>query len=372
MYQVALSIGPDQLLAVAKMLYAAMLRHGYTHVVEFHYLHHSPTGGPYTRMAEMGLQIAEAAKQTGIKLTIAPICYTQGGFGQSPKPRQCRFISQSLEAYQVLLEDTMSVLGDYPNAKLACGLHSLRAVSPEVAKAFGDFAPKGLPFHIHIAEQRQEVEDAKAYLGTTPIAWLLDNLPVSADYHLVHATHATIAEVNRLAKTGAAVVLCPSTEGNLGDGIFPLKAWQQAGGQWSIGTDSHVGLNPFEEIRLLDYGQRLTTHQRDTYLGDSSNDAGPYGYHMALSTGCRAMGDRPRQGLEVGQPFDVAVIDAQAPLVCASKPEHLLSTLVYTAGAEVMLGTMIDGQWVIKNQRHVQQEAIVCEFKQAIASLGIR
>jgi len=262
MYNLALSVDPDQMEAIATMLYAEMARHGYTNVAEFHYVHHDKDGRAYGNTAELGSRLISAAKTTGIGITLIPIFYQKGGFGKAPVPKQKRFISDTIDDYYGLLESTEKACLHYDHANLGIGIHSLRGVAPEDAAEVARLGRQDLPFHIHVAEQLKEIEDSVRYLGKRPVEWLLENMAPNERFHLVHATHLTEAEVKGIAKSQANVVLCPSTEGNLGDGLFSLKAYQDYGGAWSIGTDSHVGINPFEELRILDYGQRLITHKR--------------------------------------------------------------------------------------------------------------
>src|SRR5258706_8681372 len=244
MYRCALSVDPGQAEAIASLLYAEMLRHGYTHVAEFHYLHHDQSGKAYAHLAEMGERMIAAATTSGIKITLVPVFYQKGNFGTEPLPHQRRFISTSVEDYFRLLEGSRAVVKNNDHARLGFSVHSLRAVElSDVIKTFQQ-GPKELPFHIHVAEQQKEVNDCLAYCGKRPMQWLLENLPVTERFHLVHATHLHDDELKKLAVSGASVVLCPSTEGNLGDGIFRMEEYVKSGGHWSIGTDSHVGLNP--------------------------------------------------------------------------------------------------------------------------------
>ena len=285
MYNLALSIEPEQMEAIASMLYAEMLRHGYTHVAEFHYLHHDKNGKEYNDLAEMGNRLVAAAKSTGIGITLVPIFYQKGGFGLPPEDRQRRFISKSTHEYLKLLEASLEASRNYENANVGMGIHSLRAVEGSDLVEAINSSPPGMPIHIHVSEQLKEVEQALSFLGKRPVEWLLEKLKLNEHYHLVHATHLTEEETVALARSGANVVLCPSTEGNLGDGIFPLRKFQEEGGSWSIGTDSHVGLNPFEELRILDYGQRLTSHRRDTFGYGEIGDSGAFAINMITGAG---------------------------------------------------------------------------------------
>ncbi|MBI3142632.1 MAG: formimidoylglutamate deiminase [Bacteroidetes bacterium] len=361
MYQVALQVNPEQLEAIATMLYAEMLRHGFTHVAEFHYLHHDPAGKPYAHLAEMGERLVRAAQAAGIHITLIPIFYKNGGFGQVPGHDQRRFLCETSERYLQLLDASRRVVSAYHGAKLGFGLHSLRAVDPQAALETLPFAAS-LPIHMHIAEQIREVEEAQAFLGARPVEWLLHNMPVSSQWHLVHATHMTHEETAALARSGAQVVLCPSTEGNLGDGIFPLLEYMAAGGSWSIGTDSQIGLDPKGEFRLLDYGQRLKRQRRDTFRVPAHD----WGYTQAFAAGARAMGLHQVVGFDIGAPLDAVVLDANYPLWSVFQPEHLLPKYLFAADATANLGTLVAGKWVVRNNVHLGAEGIKAAFRKAM------
>ncbi|GAB5522675.1 MAG: formimidoylglutamate deiminase [Roseivirga sp.] len=372
MYQVALTVDPDQLEAIATMLYAEMARHGYTHVAEFHYLHHDKSGKPYENLAEMGERLVAAAQKAGIKITLVPMFYQQGGFGMEPQSHQRRFISSTTDNYEALLEATRVVVEPHSHASYGFGIHSLRAVRPKDIISSLSIADKKLPVHIHISEQLKEVEDACTFLGKRPVQWLLDNVEVNENYHLVHATHLDGKEVKGIADSGGHVVLCLSTEGNLGDGIFPLKEFQNSGGKWSIGTDSHVGLNPLEELRLLDYGQRLTTHQRNTFTSKTEGDSAAYAIRQSLISGRAAMGNASTDYFAIGQPLDAVIYDAGAPLIATADKKNVLSAIVYSSDSSQCKGTISDGRWIVRNNRHIGSESITSSFKQALKDISVR
>jgi len=371
MYNIALSMDPDQFEHIATMLYAEMLSHGYTHVAEFHYVHHDKNGKPYSNLAETGERLISAAKTAGIGITLVPIFYQKGGFGKEPVEKQRRFISATAQDYLDLLASSEKATQSYAKANVGLGIHSLRAVDEDSIKAAFTEA-KDLPVHIHIAEQLKEVSDCLDYYNQRPVEWLLNTFEVNENFHLVHATHLNDSEVSGIARSGAHVVLCPSTEGNLGDGIFPLQNFQQQGGKWSIGTDSHIGLNPLEELRILDYGQRLTTHRRNQFISKTNGDTGLFGVDMALKSGRKAMSNTCDKYFEVGQPLDAVVIDADAPLIATCRPEHILSTLVYSGDRTHFKGTLVNGEWKVQKGRHNQREKIVTNFKKSLEELKIR
>ena len=366
MYKCALTMTPDHQEAVAAMLYIEMLRRGYTHVAEFHYLHHDPSGRPYANLSEMGERLLAAASQAGIKITLIPIFYQMGNFGKEPQPRQCRFISKTTDDYFQLLDDTSHAVSKYSNALLGFGVHSLRAVRSTDIKMTFDQGPSNIPFHLHAAEQLKEVEDCKAFLNRRPVEWLLENMSLNERFHLVHCTHMEASEVKGLAASKANVVLCPGTEGNLGDGIFSLTDYAKHNGSWSIGTDSHISLTPMEDLRWLDYAQRLTTHKRNTF-----DDGARVLFDKTLIAGRKAMSCHPNeQYFEIGEAFDGVVFNGESPLF--NKPlDCLLPSIVYTADSSAILGTIINGEWVIKNQIHSNLKSIKANFRKAMKTLNL-
>ena len=368
MYQCALTVNPDQAQAIATMLYAEMLRHGYTHVAEFHYLHHDKDGKAYNNLAEMGERMVAAANDAGIKITLVPVFYQKGGFDLEPQPRQRRFISNTIDDYFRLLDASAKIVKDLPHAKLGFSVHSLRAVNPtDIIKTFNE-GPKDLPFHLHIAEQLKEVDDCVQSLNRRPAEWLLENLPVDQRFHLVHATHLNDKELSGLASSKANVVLCPSTEGNLGDGIFRMKEYTQQKGNWCIGTDSHIGLSPLEEFRMIDYRQRLVTHQRNTFEGEGAR----YMINAEVSNGRMAMSVNAKDHFAINQPLDAYVLNSKSPLLSYTSMSNVLSTIVYSADASMALGTLINGKWVVRNQRHNHSTSITKAFTQAMREIKSR
>ena len=372
MYKLALNISPDQLEDIATMLYAEMVRHGYTSVAEFHYVHHDKNGKPYDNLAEMGSRLIAAAETVGINITLVPIFYQKGGFGIAPNERQKRFISSSVDDYMKLLDTSQSVCKHYKGANIAIGIHSMRGVEPKHIAEIAQFGPQNLPFHIHISEQLKEIEDSIEYLGKRPVEWLAENVALTDRFHLVHATHLTENETASIAQSGANVVLCPTTEGNLGDGIFPLRKYQELGGKWSIGTDSHVGLNPLEELRLLDYGQRLVSHKRNTFNSADQGDSGLFAFEMASTAGRKAMNNFEEQFFEVGQPLNAIIYDDKSPLIESSSIDNMASTILYSSDASAQQATIINGKEVVTASKHFDNESISNKFYKTIRELDNR
>ncbi|HEY0458411.1 MAG TPA: formimidoylglutamate deiminase [Pyrinomonadaceae bacterium] len=348
MYELALNLNPDEMKKIAALVYAELVRHGYSNVAEFHYVHHDKNGTPYNNLAAMGEALVEAANEAGIKITLIPIFYQKGGFGIEPNERQRRFISRTFEDYARLFEASGAVCQKYEHANIAVGVHSLRGVEArDILRTINEL-PKDVPFHIHVSEQIKEIADSLQFLGKRPVEWLLENAELTERFHLVHATHLTENETEELAKTRANVVLCPSTEGNLGDGIFPLRAFQSFGGNWSIGTDSHIGINPLEELRLLDYGQRLVSHKRNTF----GADGGLFAIKNAALAGRRAMNNFETRFFAAGADFDACVFDSEAPLLENTRLETLASAILYTADVSQIIETFVAGKLIERDESH--------------------
>ncbi|BBM83043.1 formimidoylglutamate deiminase [Candidatus Uabimicrobium amorphum] len=372
MYRLALNVSPQDIRAIATMLYSEMLRHGYTAVTEFHYVHHNTDGTAYDNLAEMGTQLIAAAKEVGIDITLVPIFYQMGDFGVAAKDGQRRFISSTVDDYLKLYEKSREACTNYDGASIGVGVHSLRAVHAEDIIALFAQTATNIPRHIHIAEQQKEVDSCIAYTKQRPVEWLLNNVNLDETYHLVHATHLDANEVSRLCETKAHVVLCPSTEGNLGDGLFSLRDFWQQGGHWSIGTDSHVGLNPMEELRILDYGQRLHFEKRNILCRKDGEDSGEQAFMESVLSGRKAMGNLQQEFFAVGQPLNAVVMDHSHPLLATTSLQRFLATVVYSCDVSAIRGTMVNGSWVIQNQRHAKHEQIVSDFCDTITKLKNR
>jgi formimidoylglutamate deiminase len=365
MYACALTLNPEQLQSVAAMLYAELLRKGYTHVAEFQYLHHDKNGRPYDNHAEMSVSLVAAAAIAGIKITLVPVFYQKGGFGKAAEPAQRRFCFQNVDQYFRLLDDCAGVVRDLSNSKLGFGVHSLRASDAEDVVRIAAEGPKEIPFHIHAAEQLKEVNDSLAFLKQRPVEWLLDHVGLNQRYHLIHCTHLTDDEVFRLAESGAHVVLCPGTEANLGDGIFRLTDFSKHSNHWSIGTDSHISLNPLEDLRWLDYTQRLMTHRRNTFA-----DGAAVLMQNTFLSGKSAMGLSATDFFETGKPLDAVVYNGDSPLLITAGTENLLPTLLYTADGSSVTGTIVDGEWIAKDLHHRNEDEILKDFQDAIKNIA--
>lgn len=310
MYRLVAAISPDDLSAIAAMAFMEMLESGFTRTGEFHYLHHQPDGRAYDDIGEMAGALAAAAEQTGIGLTLLPVLYAHAGFGGTPpNAGQRRFVTD-IDAFARLCDASARAVSSLPDAVVGIAPHSLRAVTADELSALVGMFPDR-PIHLHIAEQTKEVNDCVAWSGQRPVEWLLDRYPIDRRWCLVHATHVTDAECQAVANSGAVVGLCPITEANLGDGVFPAAAFLEAGGTFGVGSDSNVRIDLGEELRLLEYGQRLTLRQR-TVLATPDRSNGRVLFDAAVSGGRRALGGGAV--LHVGEQADLvelkpAVID---------------------------------------------------------------
>jgi formimidoylglutamate deiminase len=348
MYSAALRITPAQLESIAAMLYAELLAGGYTQVCEFHYLHNAPDGQPCADPAEMSLALVRAARRVGIGLTLLPTLYMRSGFGAAGLRDDQRRFASSPASIVALVERLQQQVANLPRINVGVAVHSLRAAD---AAAIGELAAYAagarLPVHIHVAEQTQEVQDCIAHTGRRPIEWLLERLPLDRRWNLVHATHATAAELQGVSASGAAIVICPSTEANLGDGVFDYPEYARAGGRWAIGSDSHVTRGWSEELRLLEYAQRLTRRQRNVaaQAGRGASSAAVL-FEAALATGGSASG-RPLGAIAVGHRADFLVLDGQAPALVGMPPDHLLDALVFSSPDARFLEVRVGGERVV-------------------------
>jgi formimidoylglutamate deiminase len=370
MYRFANLVGPNEVEAIAAQLYVEMLKAGYTAVCEFHYLHHDKDGTPYADPAELSWRIGAAAARAGIGLTHLPVLYCHGNFGAAPPhDGQRRFLNPP-EALLDIADAVAKAWAGDRQRRIGLAPHSLRAVAPDELAALiagRDGLDPTAPIHIHVAEQIREVEDCLAWSGRRPVAWLLDEAPVDRRWCLIHATHADAAELAGIAARGAAAGLCPSTEGNLGDGVFGLTEFLAEGGRWGIGTDSHVSVNPVEELRWLEYGQRLA-HRRRNLASAPGRSTGAALWRAALDGGAQAAGRRIGR-IEVGARADLIVLDAEHPLLWGKTGDRLLDALVFAGNAPLVRDVMVGGIWRIARRQHAQEAEIAASYRRALAFL---
>ncbi|ANY89796.1 MULTISPECIES: formimidoylglutamate deiminase [Pseudomonas] len=368
MYRLVGRITPEQVQVIARQLYIEMLKAGYTSVAEFHYVHHDHNGQAYADPAELSLRISAAAADTGIGLTLLPVLYSHAGFGgQAPSEGQRRFINSS-DQYLRLQERLAPHLAAQPAQRLGLCFHSLRAVTPgQIAEVLAA-SDQACPVHIHIAEQQKEVDDCLAWSGRRPLQWLYENVDVDARWCLVHATHAEADEVSAMARSRAVAGLCLTTEANLGDGIFPAVDFMAQGGRMGIGSDSHVSLSVVEELRWLEYGQRLRDQRRNRLYRDDQPMVGRTLYDAALVGGAQAMGQAVGE-LAVGKRADWLVLDGQDPYLATANGDAILNRWLFAGGDRQVRDVMVNGQWVVRQGRHEQEAESAQAFVEVLRQL---
>ena len=358
MYGMAARFTPELLHAVASQLYAEMLEAGYTSVCEFHYLHHAPDGNPYAPVTAMSDALVAAARDTGIRLTLLPVLYMTGGFDGRPLSERQRRFGHEVDAYLRLFDALRANEGDM--LRVGCALHSLRAVPPQAMREVLAALPADARIHIHIAEQVPEVEECLALRGTRPVQWLLDNAAVDARWTLVHATHLDASEVQGIAGTGATVAICTTTEANLGDGLFPLRAYLDAGGRWGVGSDSHISVDPVEELRWLEYGQRLRAQRRNIASSMRMPSVGETLLSGVLGSAANSTG------------FDVndrIVLDAEAPILAGATERDVIDRWIFSGNRPLVRDVEVAGVRVVEEGRHRDRDAVASRYRNAIRTL---
>jgi len=366
MYRFLDRLTPDHVSAIAAMAYAEMLESGFTRVGEFHYLHHDPQGRTYADPAAMAAAVAEAAVQSGIALTLLPVFYAHAGFGgQPPAPAQRRFIT-SPDSFAALHAASGAAIRDLPGAVLGLAPHSLRAATPEELGLLAAMG-RGAPIHIHVAEQQKEVTDCLAWSGARPVEWLLANVDLGPDWCLVHATHMTEAETAALAKSGAVAGLCPITEANLGDGLFPAPAYIAAGGALGVGSDSNVLIDAAEELRWLEYGQRLNLQGRNVLTPGAGSRSGAFLFSAALQGGARALS--APAGLAEGHSADLVSLDPHHPALIGAEGDALLDRWIFAASRGAIDCVWRNGRRVVEGGRHVARDAIAARYAKALGEV---
>lgn len=367
MYRFLDRIDPGDVEAIAAQAYAEMLESGFTRVGEFHYLHHDTAGEPYADLAETAHRIVAAADTSGIGLTLLPVFYAHGNFGgMAPSPGQRRFLND-VGRFARLVEESRTALKRLPDANLGVAPHSLRAATPEELAQVLGVAPDG-PIHIHVAEQVREVDDCLAWSGQRPVEWLLDHAAVDARWCLVHATHLTEAEVANLAASGATAGLCPITEANLGDGVFPAAAYLQAGGRFGVGSDSNVLIDAAEELRALEYAQRLSRRARNVLNTAARPSIGAMLFEGALKGGAQALAQDGR-GLEIGSPADIVALDPNHLALYGRSGDRLLDGWLFAGNKGVVQTVWRRGDRVVEGGRHRHSEVIRRRYRATLDKL---
>jgi formimidoylglutamate deiminase len=371
MYHFVERLEPEDCAAIAEQLYLEMAKQGYCRVAEFHYLHHGRDGRPYADRAEMSHAVVGAARRVGLAITHLPVLYAFGGFDRAPlSPAQRRFANDA-EGVLEIVQAVRRAYAEDPDVRVGLAPHSLRAVSPEL---LGE-AVAGLhglddraPVHIHVAEQVKEVEDCLAHCGRRPVEHLYDLAGPDRRWCLIHATHVTDREVEVIAKSGAVAGLCPTTEANLGDGIFPLRRFLDLDGVMGVGSDSHISVNPREELRWLEYGQRLIHQARNTVASEARPHVGARLYEACLTGGARATGAASGR-LAPGRRADLVVLDPKTPAFYGKSGDTLMDALIFATNDNPVKDVMVGGRWVIRDRRHPAQSEIAERYRRTMKAL---
>ena len=366
MYQFVDRITPDEMEAVASLAYAEMLECGFTQVGEFHYLHHDRGGVPFADPGELAGRMAAAAANTGIGLTLLPTLYAHGGFGGTePGKRQRRFIN-TRDQFAAIVESSRRIVKSLPGGVVGVAPHSLRAVTPEELAWLVELS-QGSVIHIHIAEQMKEVDDCIAWSGRRPVEWLLEHTAVDERWCLVHATHISDAEMQGIAASGAVVGLCPITEANLGDGIFPAVPFLTHAGRIGVGSDSNVLIDAAEEFRMLEYSQRLAHRGRNVLAAGAGKSTGRTLFDRSLAGGARVL--ESSRGLEPGALLDVVSLKTHEPELTRRRQDDILDSWIFCGGRKLVDCVWRAGEKVVINGRHRHRDAIVARYRQALDNL---
>jgi formimidoylglutamate deiminase len=367
MYAFLDHVGADAFEAIAAQAYVEMLKAGYTAVAEFHYVHHDPAGRPYADPAELSRRIVAAAARAGIALTLLPVFYAHGGFdGAKPTPGQRRFV-HTLDSFARLCA-TLAEDAAPGNYTLGVAPHSLRAVTPEELAAVVALARSAAPIHIHAAEQIAEVAECVAWSGSRPVEWLLDHADVGARWCVIHATHLAGTETRRLAACGAVAGLAPTTEADLGDGTFPARSYIDAGGALGIGSDSNTIVDPFAELRQLEWSQRLAELQRNV-LADDGVPVGRAIYARAVAGGAQAVG-QPLGAIAPGRRADLVVLDGSDPALAELPADAWLEAAIFGPCVRPVRDVMVGGRWVVRDGRHPREADVLARYRAAVVPLA--
>ena len=371
MYSFLRRLAPDQVYAIAAQLFGEMLSNGYTSVGEFHYLHHTPNGKPYARSTEIALALLRAAAETGIAITLLPSLYAYSGFGGAPLNGPQKRFATTPDSLLAMLSDLSGIAHGNPEIRLGVAPHSLRAVNPEMLLdliAGATEIDPSAPIHMHLAQVVKEVNDCLTWSEKRPVQWLLDNAPVDARWCLVHCTNVSTPEAEKLAASGAVVGLCPTTGANLGDGTFPFARYQEKKGRFAIGGDIHMSQTPVEELRWLEYSQRLALRRRNIAASESSPSVGAFLWREAASGGAQALG-RAAGSIAAGKRADLVVLDGEHINLAGRHGDALLDSLVFCGSERLVRHVMVGGRWVVRDGHHPAEQTIAARYAKVRTAL---
>ncbi len=359
MYKLLKCITPDDLNTIANYLYIEMLLQGYTSVAEFHYLHHQPGGAEYSDPSINSKMIIEAARSSGIALCHCPVFYSYANFGEAPPSDAQRTFVHTEEEFVSLLDELHRCYTADDNVQFGIAPHSLRAVSESQLKSltawWQEHEASG-PIHIHIAEQQKEVQESVGFYGHRPVEWLYQSVDVDERWCLVHATHLTEQETRLMAESKAIAGICPQTEANLGDGIFNGVEYKNLSGRFGIGSDSHIAISPWNELRTYEYSQRLKHQRRNLLCTASHTHVGEYLWTQAAQGGAQVV-NRNTGVLAVGKRADLLVLDTTVPELNSVKSQQLLDAAIFASNENPVKDVMVNGKWVIENKTHAEYQS---------------
>ena len=367
MYAFLDRLDPDGFEAIAAQAYVEMLKSGYTSVAEFHYVHHDATGKPYADRAELAMRVAAAAQDSGIRLTLLPVFYAHAGFGGLPPMEGQRRFVHDVTTFAALVE----ALRGKAEGRYVLGLapHSLRAVTPGELEQVARLVPASAPIHIHAAEQTREVEECFAATQMRPVEWLLTHAGVDRRWCIVHATHMTEREIDGLAASGAVVGLAPTTEADLGDGTFPAPRYFAAKGRFAIGSDSNTVVSPWEELRVLEWSQRLHARRRNVLADDAGLPVGASLWLRAARGGAQAVA-QPVGSIAPGCRADMVVLDADDPALAEQCAADMIDAAIFGPARNPVRDVLVAGRFVVREGRHASEEAIFERYRRTLAALS--
>ena len=372
MYQFLAQLTAENAQVIATQLYIEMLKSGYTRVAEFHYLHHDINGQHYNELATMARAIFNASEQSGIGLTMLPVHYQYSGFGQlAPNDGQKRFIN-TIDSFNHLVSDCYQLSQQFNNTNVGIAPHSLRAVDKDSlnhAVTHVRSLDSKAPIHIHIAEQQKEVDDCLAHYQQRPVQWLLNNCQLDQHWCLIHATHINAQERSNIVARQAIAGVCPTTEANLGDGVFPTAEFLAQGGTVAIGSDSHISVNPIEELRWLEYAQRLTKQQRALLATPKQPSVGQYLWQHTAKIGAQSTNSNGGE-LAVGKQADLLVLNEDKLSLFAAKNKHVLDSLLFASQTNMINDVMVNGQWCVRNGQHPLEQASAGAFTELLNAIS--
>ena len=371
MYRFIEQLQPDDIEVIATQLYVEMLRAGYTSVAEFHYLHHDVSGAPYANRAETSERLLAAARNTGIAQTLLPVLYAHDNFGGTPPTSGQRRFINSVADYAGIVDALVASTRGSHAQRIGIAPHSLRAVTPAMlneAVALATTLGPDTPIHLNLSAQLKEVNDCLAWSGQRPIAWLLDHVHVDGRWCVVHATHTEIGEAERLGRSGVVAGLCPTSEGDLGDGFFNAVPYLRSGGRIGVGADSHVCVDPFMELKLFEYGQRLRFERRNVLAKGIGESLGGHLYRITTAGGAQAMA-QPVGSLAVGLRADWLVLNHDDPALAEQRGDGLLDAAIFGPARQPVRDVMVAGRWVVRDGLHPQAAASLARYRTVMKRL---